>query len=213
MTVTTGVDRVRPGRRSRPGKRPATRQGPHGTGRRPASYVIVGDRDPLARGRLPPLHRVRRALVRLGAGVRRHARVPRGRRPPGAPRTPSVDAPDYDLAGQRIVLMTPEPAEREIRAVGEAVLTGDDLVLTAERIFLFARDERLDRLVALPPEVDSLPPRPHGAHRRPPGRRPHALADDFEITADSLDVLAPERASSASSRRDARAASPTAGTP
>jgi hypothetical protein len=191
MTVTTGADRVRPKAtltaREATGDSAGTARDGAGD---PRTYVIVGD-EILSRGGdyLRSVGSVELSFDSVLAfadtleylEVEDHLEL-RGRA--------SVDAPDYDLAGQRIVLMTPEPAEREIRAVGEAVLTGDDLVLTSERIFLFARDERLHRLVALPPEADSLAAAPERTVAEP-GRRPHALADDFEITADSLDVLAP----------------------
>ena len=193
MTVTTDTDRVRPKAtltaREETGDSAGTAR--EGDGE-PRTYVIVGD-EILSRGGdyLRSVGSVELSFDSVLAfadtleylEIEDHLEL-RGRA--------SVEAPDYDLAGQRIVLMTPEPAEREIRALGEAVLTGDDLVLTSERIFLFARDERLHRLVALPPEIDSLAAA--AASERTvlePGRRPHALADDFEITADSLDVLAP----------------------
>ncbi|MDZ7779697.1 MAG: hypothetical protein U5R14_07120 [Gemmatimonadota bacterium] len=104
-----------------------------------------------------------------------------------------VDAPDYDLRGASIELLTPEPAHREIRASRNAVLTGEDLELTAERIFLFARQDRLERLVALPPvkedTVSSGPPEGDSIDSGP--GRPRAVSDDLEITADSLEILAP----------------------
>ena len=108
-----------------------------------------------------------------------------------------VDAPEYDLRGARIELTSPEPGRRDVRAVRDAELTGEDFVLTAERIFLFARDDRMERLVALPAARDttavSPADRPGAA---PPSaaapRRPVAVAQSFEITADSLEILAPE---------------------
>lgn len=114
-----------------------------------------------------------------------------------------VDAPEYDLSGARIELTSPEPGRRDVRALGEAELTGEDFVLTAERIFLFANDDRMERLVALPAARDTAsagvtgrpaaapgaaPPSPTAAT----GRRPVAVAQSFEITADSLEILAPE---------------------
>lgn len=114
-----------------------------------------------------------------------------------------VDAPEYDLSGARIELTSPEPGRRDVRAVGEAELTGEDLVLTAERIFLFARDDRMERLVALPAAIDSASAAVAGRPAAAPGsvlptptaetgQRPVAVAQSFEITADSLEILAPE---------------------
>ena len=116
-----------------------------------------------------------------------------------------VDAPEYDLRGRRVELTTPAPGNREIRALREAELTGVDFVLTADRILLFARDDRMERLVALPPEADSADDATPAdtvaatsgalaartSTSLPAGVRPTALAGTFEITADSLEILAP----------------------
>lgn len=105
-----------------------------------------------------------------------------------------VDAPDYVLRGANIELTTPRPARREIRASRDAVLTGEDLELTAERIFLFASEDRLERLVALPavPEDTVSRNTPEGDSTDATPNRPRAVSDDLEITADSLEILAPE---------------------
>jgi hypothetical protein len=128
-----------------------------------------------------------------------------------------VDAPEYDLEGETIELSTPIAGEREVRASRAAELTGEDFLLQAERIFLFARDDRLQRLVALAvppgPEAGAPPPDPaaeraaaglQGIESRgragrvptavaavPAEGRPRAFADEFEITADSLEILVP----------------------
>ncbi|MEX2472992.1 MAG: hypothetical protein WEA34_12465 [Gemmatimonadota bacterium] len=114
-----------------------------------------------------------------------------------------VNAPEYDLSGARVELTSPEPGRRDVRALGEAELTGEDFVLTAERIFLFASDDRMERLVALPAAIDTAskgamgrPAAAPGAALPAPtamtGQRPVAVAQSFEITADSLEILAPE---------------------
>lgn len=109
-----------------------------------------------------------------------------------------VDAPDYLLRGANIELTTPRPAYREIRASRDAVLTGEDLELTAERIFLFASEDRLERLVALPAvqedtvSSDAPADAPEGDSADATPGRPRAVSDDLEITADSLEILAPE---------------------
>jgi len=107
-----------------------------------------------------------------------------------------VDAPEYDLSGDRIDLSTPEPGAREIHATGEAELTGEDVVLTAERIFLFVLGDRLERLVALPREVrtDETPAAARLPGGSPAPGRPRAVADQFDVTADSLELLAPGEA-------------------
>lgn len=110
-----------------------------------------------------------------------------------------VDAPEYDLTARWIELTTPAPGDREIRATEDGVLSGEDFTLTAERILLFARDDRMERLVALPPSVDSAALAAPGPDAGAPGAvlpvagtRPRALAENFEITADSLEILAPD---------------------
>lgn len=116
-----------------------------------------------------------------------------------------VDAPEYDLRGARIELTSPEAGRRDVRAIRDAQLTGEDFSLTAERIFLFARDDRMERLVALPAATDSasggaaeadrpaVEPVPSGpTPTAATGQRPVAVAQSFEITADSLEILAPE---------------------
>ncbi len=113
-----------------------------------------------------------------------------------------VDAPEYDLRGARIELTSPEAGRRDVRATRDAQLTGEDFSLTAERIFLFARDDRMERLVALPAATDSasaaagrpaVEPVPSGpTPMAATGQRPVAVAQSFEITADSLEILAPE---------------------
>lgn len=181
MNVTTASDRVRPRARL------TARSGPDSaaqTSETPQIYVVEGD-EILSRGgtymRSVGSAELAFDSVLAFADTLEYRQVEdhlvlRGHA--------SVDAPEYELTGQHIELLRADPEFREIRAVREAVLTGEDLVLTAERIFLFARGDKLQRLVALPAEVDSTL-----AAAAP--TRPHAVAADFEITADSLEVLAP----------------------
>jgi hypothetical protein len=82
-------------------------------------------------------------------------------------------------------------AMREIRALRDGVLTGDDLVLTAPTIVLFLDGGAMERLVAVPMGLD-----PDSAADGEPVdstvlARPEAEAEDFSIVADSLDVRAP----------------------
>jgi lipopolysaccharide export system protein LptA len=97
-----------------------------------------------------------------------------------------VDGPSYDLVGRTITLGMDGDDIDEIRSVHDAVLTGQELVLTSPEIRIYLLDDLLERLVAVMTpassgvmSVDSLP------------ARPLAVSDQFELTADSLDVLAP----------------------
>jgi len=222
MTVTTGPDAVRPvatiaaERRGAGGARttqPIDAPGAEGV------YVVEGDEIVLrGGGSLRSIGSVvfRFDSVQAFADTLEHEEATDRVRLTGDAR---VEAEAYDLAGREIVMTSPGPSSREIRATGEAVLAGEDLLLTAPLIHLFAEDQRLERLVALPaarpdsvggqqavaPPADppagapGAPPPPEPAAGRPAEQaptilatdRPHAVADRFEITADSLEVLAP----------------------
>lgn len=117
-----------------------------------------------------------------------------------------VESNSYDLVGRRITMVSASDGSDEIRALRDAVLTGEDLEVTAPQVVLHMADGDLQRMVAVPlPEPDSVAPDP----RRPrapsapatpdstsedstaaPGQ-PRAVAQDFELTADSLDLSAP----------------------
>lgn len=97
-----------------------------------------------------------------------------------------VEGSEYELKGRRITMSAPGTEPTEVRALRDARLTGNDLVLTSAQIFLYLRDDALDRLVATPivrpptPEADSLDL-----------VRPEAIVRDFVLRADSLEVEAP----------------------
>jgi len=98
-----------------------------------------------------------------------------------------IDGETYDLEGRTITMAMPDGEIREVRALGDAVLTGRDLLLTSDEIRLYLVDGLLDRLVAVPLEPDS---------EAAPGdfasaRRPVAVSDDLELTGDSLEVISP----------------------
>ena len=100
-----------------------------------------------------------------------------------------VDGPTYDLVARTITLGMDGDDIDEVRAVRDAVLNGNEVVLTAPEIRIYLLDDLLDRLVAVmapaPPDVmlvDSA------------DARPVAQADDFEVTADSIEVIAPGEA-------------------
>ena len=96
-----------------------------------------------------------------------------------------VESASTELLGREITMATLEAAETEIRALRDAKLTGDDLLLTSAQILVYLRDNTMQRLVATPianegePVADSVDL-----------ARPVALVQDFELTADSLEVTA-----------------------
>ena len=112
----------------------------------------------------------------------------------------------YELVGRSITMGTSAAGDNEIRALREAVLTGEDLTLTAPLIKLYLVDGAVERLVAVPgpaagdeateEEVEGpVPVEAPGAVAAAPdstgGARPIAVAERFELTADSLELTAP----------------------
>jgi lipopolysaccharide export system protein LptA len=109
---------------------------------------------------------------------------------------------DYVLVGRTITMGTAAAGTNEIRAVRDARLTGEDLLLTAPLIKLYLTEGAVERLVAvpLPGNVETA-----GADDQAVGAtaviaavpdsaqpvRPVALAESFELTADSLELTAP----------------------
>lgn len=110
-----------------------------------------------------------------------------------------VESSSYDLIGRRIILTSSSDGSDEIRALRDAVLTGDDLEVTAPRVVLHLTDGELQRMVAVPlPDGAGrdLGPRRPAADTDVPDSvartaQPRAVAQDFELTADSLDLAAP----------------------
>ena len=94
-----------------------------------------------------------------------------------------VDADRYDLAGRTIYMSMAGSDIDRVRSTGDAELTGQDLRLTSGEILLFLTDGLLDRLVSI---YD-----PSAENEDDAADRPVALADDFEMTADSLDIAVP----------------------
>jgi lipopolysaccharide export system protein LptA len=117
-----------------------------------------------------------------------------------------VVSADYVLVGRTITMGSDAAGTNEVRALSEAVLTGEDLTLTAPQIRLYLVEGSVERLVGVP-----LPPRPESddptlsalrAATDPTAPvatepaatdlvRPIALAESFELTADSLELTAP----------------------
>lgn len=94
-----------------------------------------------------------------------------------------VDADRYDLAGRTIYMSMAGSDIDRVRSTGDAVLTGEDLRLTSGEILLFLTDGLLERLVSI---YD-----PMSENEGDASARPVALADEFEMTADSLDIAVP----------------------
>jgi hypothetical protein len=98
-----------------------------------------------------------------------------------------VESSGYDLAGRTVNLSLPGGEISRIRALHDAVLTGDQLRMTAPTISVFVNDGAMDRLVA-------TPIRPEGQASVEDSvdlAQPVALAEKFRLSADSLDVRAP----------------------
>lgn len=94
----------------------------------------------------------------------------------------------YDLVGRSITMSSPGGPRSLVHALREARLQGDDLLLTSAQIFLFLQDDQLERLVATPivgPAAINADSVDH--------ERPRADVQDFVLTADSLEVRAPDQ--------------------
>ncbi len=113
-----------------------------------------------------------------------------------------VQIGETELTARTIRLAVPQDEIREALARDEAVLEGEDLRLLAPILRLFFGEGALERLVAVgDPALDSLPE--EELLRRPPhpaaqalglGRfplRPHAVAQDYILVADSVEAKAP----------------------
>ncbi len=123
-----------------------------------------------------------------------------------------VTTAQTDLAADAIRLDIPQDEVRSALATGQAVLVGEDLRLLAPIVTLFFTEGMMERLVAQRDAVaDSLaeagvsPPPSSGRPRPSPlppvvmelgldtfPRRPYALAQDFLLVGDSIEVLAPD---------------------
>jgi lipopolysaccharide export system protein LptA len=123
-----------------------------------------------------------------------------------------VKTSSTDLAADTIRLDLPEDEIREVFARGHAVLEGEDVRVLAPIISLFLSDGRLERLVAVRDPVADAQSEALGEMEPPPDRpgpltllpavvrelnlpefprQPLALAEDFRLTGDSLEILAP----------------------
>jgi lipopolysaccharide export system protein LptA len=99
-----------------------------------------------------------------------------------------VEGDGYELVGRRVQMVSPDAAVSEVQASREARLVGEGFELTAARIVIFLRDDALERLVAVPiARGGSAEPVADSADLE----RPNALLQDFVLTSDSLEILAP----------------------
>ena len=97
-----------------------------------------------------------------------------------------VESSTYDLAGQSIVMTTREDESDEVRARTEASLTSESLHVTAPEIVVHLDDGTVRSLVAIPLSGDRI-----ATEDSIDSDRPIATADDFEVTADSLEMNSP----------------------
>jgi hypothetical protein len=196
MTVTTGRDGLRP-RATLPPPRSDSASAEQG----PATpYTVVGDRM-VFRGSsyfssTGTVEIERDSLFAFGDSVEYEEASERLVLVGSA----RVESSAYDLTGRTITIATADTGPNEIRAVRDATLTGEDLLLTAPEIRLYIADDRIERLVAVPlvaVELDGTdgsslgtaePVEPDSADLA----RPIALAEAFELTADSLELTAPD---------------------
>jgi lipopolysaccharide export system protein LptA len=108
-----------------------------------------------------------------------------------------VASSSYDLVGRTITIGTASSGPSEIRAQREARLTGEDLLLVAPEIRLYLADGRLERLVAVPLAGKGRRSDPLSVASTEPSdsvdlSRPVAVAEQFRLTADSLELTAPQ---------------------
>lgn len=137
-------------------------------------------------------------------------------------RSARVVSADYELVGRTITMGSTSGGASEVRAERNALLTGEDLTLTAPVIKLYMVEGAVRRLVAVSLERDSVAESvpdsvPDSARDRAAAgaaptsvvmvtdsadaaadssavRRPLAVSEGFELTADSLELIAPEAA-------------------
>ncbi|MCG6954712.1 MAG: hypothetical protein LJF04_01865 [Gemmatimonadetes bacterium] len=98
-----------------------------------------------------------------------------------------VESSGYDLSGRTVNLSLPGGEISRVRAVHDAVLTGEQLRMTAPTISVFVTNGAMDRLVATPIWPEGQAQVQDSADLE----RPVAVSDKFRLSADSLDVRAP----------------------
>jgi lipopolysaccharide export system protein LptA len=96
----------------------------------------------------------------------------------------------FTMSGQTVNIALPGGEMRSVRAVRDAVLTGEDLRVDAPLVQMIMDQGAMQRLVATPLPGDpatGVLTAADSADRA----RPVAVAEGFRLTADSLDVVAP----------------------
>lgn len=182
MTVTTAPDGVRP----RAVMRPAAPDSASPDAAPPEPYTIVGDRIFL-RGdsyftSSGDVEIERDSLFAFADSVEfdealDHLVLDRNAR---------VVTDGTELVGRVITIGSPGASSSRIQARREAVLTTDDVLLRSPEILVFLVDGTLERLVATPIAAagEEVPDSADVV-------RPVATIEDFELTGDSLEVVAP----------------------
>jgi len=113
-----------------------------------------------------------------------------------------VESATYQIMAPRIDLALAGDDIREVRARDDAVLLGEELRLDAPLIRIFLKDGSMDRLVAVPqaeqgrkeegrPGAERMPTPADAAVTAGEPSRPVAVAQDFTLEADSIEVAAP----------------------
>ena len=92
--------------------------------------------------------------------------------------TAHVESPQYRLEGERIDAFLDAEELREVHAERQAGVQADELDVRAERVRIAFVDGEVDRLEAWNPDPETAP------------RRARAVAEDFQLRADSIDALA-----------------------
>jgi lipopolysaccharide export system protein LptA len=111
-----------------------------------------------------------------------------------------IDEDAFELTGDSIMFGDDGTPTQEIRAVGRGTLVGQDVDLTAPEIRIYLTDSLLDRLMAVrePPDTTSAAEAvaevaaesPDSTSLEAP-HRPRAIAQDFVLVGDSIEVIAP----------------------
>ena len=97
-----------------------------------------------------------------------------------------VEGSNYNLVGKTIDMVLEANSLNTIAAHEEAILNGEDLTITSPEIRLYMDDGLLNRLVALSPLNGNENPSSSSVPQ------PVAVGEDFELTADSLDISLPD---------------------
>jgi hypothetical protein len=119
-----------------------------------------------------------------------------------------IEEETYELTGKTVYLGETPTGAQEVRAVGDAVLLGDQVDLTAPEIRIYLVENALERLVAVrnatpasalattggrdrgaPAPTPATPaPATPGAEDGETPRQPRAITEEFMLTGDSIEV-------------------------